>query len=68
MRESSGFLQAALAADNLFHHLTYEGAVDLDKIDDPTQRAGIEAQVFSSVPPSLKQCAIMYVLLSKVGK
>jgi hypothetical protein len=35
----------ALAADNLFHHLTYEGAVDLEKIDDPVERAGLEAQV-----------------------
>lgn len=39
------FLQEALAADNLFHHLTYEGAVDLEKVDDPVERAGLEAQV-----------------------
>ncbi|CAM6118833.1 unnamed protein product [Calypogeia fissa] len=47
--------EAALAADNLFHHLTYEGAVDLDTIDDPTQRAGIEAQIneFGQAPRQL---------------
>ncbi|BBN03886.1 factor associated with neutral sphingomyelinase activation [Marchantia polymorpha subsp. ruderalis] len=47
--------EAALAADNLFHHLTYEGAVDLEKIDDPTQRAGIEAQIneFGQAPRQL---------------
>lgn len=47
--------EAALAADNLFHHLTYEGAVDLDKIQDPTQRAGLEAQIneFGQAPRQL---------------
>ncbi|KAH9320915.1 hypothetical protein KI387_015554, partial [Taxus chinensis] len=45
-----GFKQrgmAALAADNLFHHLSYEGTVDLEKIDDPVERAGLEVQVYS---------------------
>lgn len=37
--------QAALAANNLYHHLTYEGAVNLESIDDPVERAGLEAQV-----------------------
>ncbi|KAL2636007.1 hypothetical protein R1flu_007486 [Riccia fluitans] len=47
--------EAALAADNLFHNLTYEGAVDLDEIYDPTQRAGIEAQIneFGQAPRQL---------------
>ncbi|KAL3683862.1 hypothetical protein R1sor_001884 [Riccia sorocarpa] len=47
--------EAALGADNLFHHLTYEGAVDLDEIYDPTQRAGIEAQIneFGQAPRQL---------------
>jgi hypothetical protein len=27
---------------NVFHYLTYEGAVDLDKVDDETQRAAIK--------------------------
>lgn len=39
------FLQAALAADNVFHHLTYEGSVDLETIVDPIQHASLEAQV-----------------------
>jgi hypothetical protein len=47
--------EAALAADNLFHHLTYEGAVDLERIDDPIQRAGLEAQIneFGQAPRQL---------------
>ncbi len=28
----------ALANHNVFHHFFYEGAVDMDKIDDPMQR------------------------------
>ena len=28
---------AAVAADNLFRHTSYEGAVDLDAIDDPVR-------------------------------
>ncbi|KAG5190431.1 BEACH domain-containing protein [Tribonema minus] len=35
---------AALDADNLFYHLTYEGNVDLDAIDDPRERAALESQ------------------------
>lgn len=47
--------EAALAADNLFHHLTYEGAVDLDKIQDATERVGLEAQIneFGQAPRQL---------------
>ena len=37
--------EAALEADNLFHPLTYEGAVDLDAVEDPRERAALEAQV-----------------------
>jgi len=40
-------VQVALAANNLYHPLTYEGAVDLDSIDNPVERAGLEAQVSS---------------------
>lgn len=29
----------------MFHHLTYEGSVDLNKIQDPIQRRAIEIQV-----------------------
>eukprot|EP01018_Ginkgo_biloba_P005607 Gb_23656 [translate_table: standard] len=53
-----GFKQrgtAALAADNLFHFLSYEGTIDLEKIDDPIERAGLEAQIneFGQVPQQL---------------
>jgi factor associated with neutral sphingomyelinase activation len=35
---------AAYAADNVFYHLTYEGAVDVDAIDDPAMRRATELQ------------------------
>ncbi|CAM9674725.1 unnamed protein product [Ectocarpus sp. 12 AP-2014] len=43
-----GYLQrgkAAIEADNLFYHLTYEGTVDLETIDDPRERAALESQI-----------------------
>lgn len=47
--------EAALEADNLFHPLTYEGAVDLDAVEDPRERAALEAQVneFGQTPKQL---------------
>lgn len=47
--------QAAVDAHNVFFHLTYEGAVDLDSIDDPTLRSSLEAQVehFGQTPAQL---------------
>ena len=36
---------AAEGADNLFYYLTYEGAVDLETVADPVERAAFEAQV-----------------------
>lgn len=47
---------AAEAADNVFHHLTYEGAArDIDAIADPRERAALEAQVneFGQCPAQL---------------
>ncbi|GBG27020.1 Guanine nucleotide-binding protein subunit beta-1 [Hondaea fermentalgiana] len=38
--------QAAIEADNLFYYLTYEGAVDLDKVQDPDERKSYEAQIY----------------------
>ena len=36
----------AEAANNVFHHLTYEGAAgDIDALADPQERAALEAQV-----------------------
>eukprot|EP01102_Stenamoeba_stenopodia_P022386 TRINITY_DN9301_c0_g1_i1.p1 TRINITY_DN9301_c0_g1~~TRINITY_DN9301_c0_g1_i1.p1 ORF type:complete len:930 (+),score=218.14 TRINITY_DN9301_c0_g1_i1:2-2791(+) len=47
--------KAAEAANNLFFHLTYEGVVDLNSIDDPTTRQAIECQIvnFGQTPPQL---------------
>ena len=37
--------KAAIDANNLFYYLTYEGAVDIDQITDPTERTSIELQI-----------------------
>ena len=46
---------AAEAAMNLFYYLTYEGAVDIDKIADPIERQGIIDQInnFGQTPTQL---------------
>ena len=46
---------AALRANNEFHHLTYEGAVDVEAIDDVRQRRAVEAQIdsFGQTPAQL---------------
>ena len=36
---------AAMESDNLFYYLTYDGAVDLDSIEDPVMRRAMEAQI-----------------------
>jgi factor associated with neutral sphingomyelinase activation len=45
----------AIKADNVFYYLTYEGAVDLDAVTDPVERASIEAQIleFGQTPKQL---------------
>ncbi|XP_041376652.1 protein FAN-like [Gigantopelta aegis] len=53
-----GFKQrgpAAEEANNLFYYLTYEGAIDLDKISDPNERASLETQImeFGQIPKQL---------------
>eukprot|EP00164_Ancoracysta_twista_P003908 GFYU01005239.1.p1 GENE.GFYU01005239.1~~GFYU01005239.1.p1 ORF type:complete len:1869 (-),score=444.28 GFYU01005239.1:22-4860(-) len=47
--------EEAVTANNVFYHLTYEGAVDLDKIEDPMMRAATEAQIdsFGQTPSQL---------------
>jgi factor associated with neutral sphingomyelinase activation len=47
--------QAALEADNLFFHLTYEGAVDVDAVMDAKERASLEVQIseFGQCPRQL---------------
>lgn len=46
---------AAEAAHNVFYFLTYEGAVDIDAIADPVERAAVEAQIalFGQCPSQL---------------
>ena len=45
----------AIRATNVFYYLTYEGAVNLDSITNPTDRAAIESQIinFGQVPSQL---------------
>ncbi len=39
--------EEALKANNLFHTLSYEGAVDIDKIEDPIKRKAAEAHIMN---------------------
>ena len=45
----------AVRRKNVFHHLTYEGSVDLGAVADPAQRAAAEAQIinFGQTPAQL---------------
>eukprot|EP00475_Leptophrys_vorax_P040530 TRINITY_DN7526_c0_g1_i1.p1 TRINITY_DN7526_c0_g1~~TRINITY_DN7526_c0_g1_i1.p1 ORF type:complete len:744 (-),score=177.26 TRINITY_DN7526_c0_g1_i1:1856-3871(-) len=47
--------EEALKADNLFYYLTYEGAVDIESITDPNERASLELQIneFGQTPRQL---------------
>jgi hypothetical protein len=46
---------AAAEAHNIFHYLSYEGAVDIDKITDEVQRSAIEGHIqnFGQTPSQL---------------
>ena len=37
--------KAAEAADNVFHHVSYEGAVDVESMTNKQHRAALEAQI-----------------------
>jgi hypothetical protein len=39
----------------VFYHLTYEGAVDIENVDDPLERESLEAQIneFGQTPKQL---------------
>eukprot|EP01052_Picozoa_sp_SAG31_P006057 SAG31_NODE_274_length_18666_cov_72.753972_19_plen_504_part_01 len=57
-----GFKQRGKAAEeaaNVFYYLTYEGAVDLDEVDDPMEIDSILAQIseFGQTPSQLFQTA-----------
>lgn len=45
----------AVDAMNLFYYMTYESNIDLDRVEDPSLRASIEAQVvhFGKTPSQL---------------
>jgi len=45
----------AWKADNVFYHLTYEGAVNLDEIDNPNERESLKQQIleFGQTPKQL---------------
>jgi hypothetical protein len=47
--------EEAVAAHNVFYYLTYEGAVDLDSIEDPGVRSSTQAQIthFGQTPSQL---------------
>lgn len=47
--------EAAIAANNVFHPLTYEGAVDLDKIHDPKKKHALLVQIneFGQTPKQI---------------
>ncbi|PVD20376.1 hypothetical protein C0Q70_18530 [Pomacea canaliculata] len=47
--------EAAMEADNVFHYLTYEGSVDLQRIKDLNERACLETQImeFGQTPKQL---------------
>lgn len=49
--------QAAIDADNVFHHLFYEKSVDLDQIDDPTDRRATIAFInnFGQMPKQVSK-------------
>lgn len=42
-------------ANNVFYYLTYEGAIDLDSISDPNEKASLQAQImeFGQTPKQL---------------
>ena len=48
-------LQEAIRANNVFHHFTYEGSVNIDTIDDPLEKSAIKAQIgnFGQTPSQL---------------
>lgn len=52
---SLNFEDVIIQAANIFYYLTYEGAVDLDTMDDELQRSAIEDQIanFGQTPIQL---------------
>ena len=46
---------AALAANNVFHYLSYEGSIDIDKVQDEVEKKSIEGHIqnFGQTPSQL---------------
>ncbi|KAL6073187.1 NSMAF [Balamuthia mandrillaris] len=47
--------EESVKANNVFYHLTYEGAVDIEKVRDPLERKSLEVQIneFGQTPKQL---------------
>lgn len=47
--------EAAVQANNVFYYLSYEGAVDIESVEDPLERKGLEAQIneFGQTPKQI---------------
>ncbi|KAI6657447.1 Protein FAN [Oopsacas minuta] len=47
--------EEAIRADNLFHYITYEGAVDIDPVNDPIKQNSLKIQImeFGQTPTQL---------------
>eukprot|EP00210_Caulerpa_lentillifera_P008159 g7792.t1 len=47
--------ETAITAKNVFYYLSYEGAVDIEQVEDPIERKGLEAQIneFGQTPKQL---------------
>lgn len=47
--------EAAIEADNVFYYLSYEGAVEIESVEDPIERKGLEAQIneFGQTPKQI---------------
>jgi len=53
--------KAAEEADNVFHHLTYEGAVDIESMTNKQHRAALESQIneFGQCPRYMHEKAFL---------
>ena len=56
--------EESLKAHNVFHHLFYEGAVDIDKIEDPVKRNAAISFIhnFGQMPKQV--CPLIHIVSS----
>ena len=62
--------EEALVNHNVFHHLFYEGAVDIDKIEDPMKKNAAISFIhnFGQMPKQVLLCVLLciwFVLLAE---